>query len=145
MNKTLTPVEQLIDVDDPSTVWYDIPLFEGYQITNNDFSVRKVDGSMFGKMVKSTRTVRNKYRGDKYVIIHLSDGRKVHAKNCELWDLVVRANMPQKTTYDAEYTGDYDMSIFPDCNSITGLPENFKMLGSVKRKGGITDGTIYRR
>ena len=90
---------------------------------------------MFGKMVKSTRTVRNKYRGDKYVILVLNDGRKVHAKNCELWDLVVRAHMPEKSTFDAEYTGGYDIALFPDCNAVTGLPDNFKLLGRVQKKG----------
>lgn len=140
--KTKIPIETVIDIDDETIQWYDIPLFEEYQISNNNLMVRHTDGSKYGSYVETKEDSRYKYRGANHVYINLSDGRKVNAKNAELWDLVVRAHIKPKTTKDAYYSGDYDIGLFPDASPITGLPANFKLIGNIRRKGGTNNGNI---
>ena len=146
MGKTKAPVEELVDVKDPDVLWWDIPLFTGYQITNKGFEVRETDGTPYGTWIKSQLTPTYTYRGKKCVYLYLQDGTRVRCRNNELWDLVVKAQMPQKTTQDAVYTGDYNPDIFV-CNAVTGLPDNFKVLTSQRktRKDGYTNGAIQLR
>ena len=144
MTKTMAPVEEVIDVKDPDILWWDIPLFTGYQITNKGFEVRRTDGTQYGTLIKSQNTQRHTYRGKKYVYLTLQDGSRVNCRNNELWDLVVQAKMPQKTTEEAVYTGEYNPDIF-QCNAVTGLPDNFKVLTNKVRKDGHTYGVIQRK
>ena len=137
-----TPLENSIDVEDETIQWYDIPLFEDYQISNTNFMVRYLDGSEYGGLIETKVDKLNTYLGDKHVYLPLKDGRKVNAKNNDLWDLVVRANMKPKTTKDTYYSNDYNPMLFPECNSITGLPDKFKLIGNVRRKVVKIDGII---
>jgi hypothetical protein len=134
MKVNTTPIEDSIDVEDETIQWYDIPLFEDYQISNNNFMVRYLDGSKYGGLVESKKDIRDKYLGDIHVYLPLKDGRRINAKNADLWDLVVRAQSKPKSTTDTYYNNDYDPVLFPECNSITGFPDKFKVLGMTTYK-----------
>ena len=139
--KHITPIEEVVDINDETIQWYDIPLFDGYQISNSNFIVRHIDGSKYGSYIETKDDNSEKYRGDKHVYLNLDDGRRVNAKNAELWDLVVRGHIQPKSTAEAVYSG-YDTTLFPDCNVVTGLPNHFKLIGKIRRKGGIENGAI---
>ena len=143
MKVKTTPIEKSIDVMDKTIMWYDIPLFKNYQISNNNFMVRYIDGSEYGGLIETKRDNYFRYLGDKHVYLPLEDGRSVNAKNTDLWDLVVRAQTKPKSTEDAYYSNDYDPVLFPDCNAVTGFPNQFKVIGKkTKRKVEKIDGFI---